>query len=76
MLHRLRIPLTLLTTAALLAGCGQSVTGTSSYVTVGNAWNDADALPNAAEWCAKFGKSARYRYMEKYRVTFDCVSAS
>jgi hypothetical protein len=56
-----------------LSACGQSVTGTPAYVTIGNAWNDSDALPKASEWCAKWSKVARYRYMEDYRVTFDCV---
>lgn len=57
-------------------GCGQSVSGTSAYVTVGNVWNDADGLAEATKWCAQHGKVPRYRFMERYRATYDCVSGS
>lgn len=58
-----------------LTACGQSVSGNSSYVTVGNVWSDADALPKAEAHCSTYGKTARFKYIDKYRATFDCVQS-
>jgi hypothetical protein len=65
----------LVSLALVLAACGQSVTGTKAYVTVGNVWSDAHALPLAQEHCEKYGKTARFKYIENHRATFDCVDA-
>lgn len=54
-------------------GFRQSVTGNAVYVSVGNVWNEADALPLAETHCGKYGKIARFNRMEGYRAVFDCV---
>lgn len=54
-------------------GFKQSVTGNAAYVTVGNVWNESDALPLAEKHCGKYGKIARFNRMQNYRAIFDCV---
>jgi hypothetical protein len=72
--------------ALALAGCasedahiyaglfGQRVVGNEAYVTVSNVWNEMDALPLADGHCGKFGKVARFKYIENNRANFDCVT--
>jgi hypothetical protein len=52
---------------------GQNVVGNETYVTVSNVYNEMDALPLAERHCAKFGKAARFKHMERIRAIFDCV---
>jgi hypothetical protein len=54
-------------------GFKQSVTGNAAYVTIGNVWNEGDALPLAETHCGKYGKIARFNRMQGYRAIFDCV---
>ena len=52
---------------------GQNVVGNETYVTVSNVYNEIDALPLAETHCSKYGRSARFRHMERIRAIFDCV---
>lgn len=52
---------------------GQNVVGNETYVTVGNVYNEIDALPLAEAHCAKYGRSAHFARMEPARAIFDCV---
>ena len=74
MINRYIMTLLMLGLPLFLGACGQSVNGNSSYVTVGNAWNDSDALESATKWCGQFGKQPRFKMQREYRVTFDCVT--
>lgn len=59
--------------AVLLTGCGQGISGNGAYVSVSNVWSDGDALPKAEEHCSKWGRTARFKYFEKYTAYFDCI---
>ena len=61
------------TDRAYAIGFSQGVSGNAAYVTISNVWKEADALPLAETHCGKYGKIARFRYIERYRATFDCV---
>jgi hypothetical protein len=67
MLHRYLVVAAL---SVLVGACGQTVTGDSSSVTVSDAYNKYDALPEATEYCAQFGRVPEYKYL----ANFDCVA--
>jgi hypothetical protein len=52
---------------------GQRVVGNETYVTVSNVWSEMNALPLAEKHCAKFGRAARFKYLQAQRAIFDCV---
>ena len=64
---------------------GCCVVGNKNYVSIGNVWNEMDALPLAEEHCSKYGRTAKFNSMvvllkekipmvENYRARFDCVN--
>jgi hypothetical protein len=61
-----------------LGGCGQEVTGNSSFVSVSNVWSEGDALPKATVHCSKWGKEPRLKYFDniRYTASFDCIRPS
>jgi starvation-inducible outer membrane lipoprotein len=72
--------------ALLLAGCatgpnnlygglnGQGVTGNEVSVIVSNVWNEMDAMPLADKHCKQYGKAARFRSIQNYKASFDCIA--
>lgn len=54
-------------------GFSQSVTGNAAFVTIGNVWNEGDALPLAETHCKKYGKIAKFSRMQAHKAIFDCV---
>ncbi len=52
----------------------QNVVGNETYVTVGNVYNEIDALPLAEAHCAKYDRAAHFTRMEPARAIFDCVA--
>lgn len=57
-----------------LAGCGPGIVGNSSSVIVANGINQARAFEMADDWCAQYGRVARFNRMEGQRGAFDCVA--
>ena len=39
--------------------CGCCVVENKNYVSIGNVWNEMDALPLAEERCSKYGRTAK-----------------
>lgn len=65
---------------ATVGGCagttccfGQDVAGNEMSVSVSNVWSEMEAIPLADQHCARYGKVARFKHMEYYRASFDCV---
>ena len=64
---------------------GCCVVENKNYVSIGNVWNEMDALPLAEEHCSKYGRTVNFNSMvvflkekipmvENYRARFDCVN--
>jgi hypothetical protein len=52
----------------------KSISGNKNYVTLSLYGDESEALPYAENHCSKFGRSAKYKSKEKYKVLFDCVN--
>ena len=57
-----------------LYGCfvGQRVVGNEMYVSVGNVYNEMDALPLADKHCANHGKKASEKEFKNCVARYDC----